>query len=174
LELINEVLDIARIETGRLSISPEPVVLADTVRDVLTLVAPLARDRQVTVRTDLAGLGDDGHVHADSNRLKQVLLNLLTNAIKYNRTGGSVLISFQITDAGRVRTLIADTGIGIPRSQLDKLFEPFERLGAEGTEIEGTGLPSSNGSSADSPASNSSPRCKARSDSSSRAGTTLP
>ena len=105
LELINEVLDIAQIESGRLTISPEPVALADTLRDVLTLVAPLARDRDVSLRTRTStGWRDDGHVHADRNRLKQVLLNLLANAIKYNRTGGRVDVSFHITDTGRVRT----------------------------------------------------------------------
>ena len=141
LELINEVLDIARIESGRLSISPEPVALADTVRDVLDArrAAGERSPDQRSTRTS-TGLADDGHVYADRNRLKQVLLNLLSNAVKYNRAGGRVDVSFQITDTGRVRTLIADTGIGIEPDQLQKLFEPFERLGAEATEVEGTGL----------------------------------
>ena len=81
-----------------------------------------------------------GHVHADRQRLKQVLLNVLSNAIKYNRPGGRVDVSFQATDTGRVRTTIADTGIGIAPDQVAKLFEPFERLGAERTDVEGTGL----------------------------------
>ena len=140
LELINEVLELARIEAGQMTISPEPVALADTIREVLALVAPLARDRDVTLRNDTAGLAHDGHVHADRHRLKQVLLNVLSNAIKYNRPGGRVDVSFQITPAGRVRTTIADTGIGIHPDQLAKLFEPFERLGAELTQVEGTGL----------------------------------
>ena len=140
LELINEVLDIARIESGRLTLSPEPVWLADTVRDVVTLVGPLARDARVSLNANMDGLVDDGHVYADRNRLKQVLLNLLSNSIKYNRRGGRVDVSFQISETGRVRTLIADTGIGIEPDQLQKLFQPFERLGAEATEIEGTGL----------------------------------
>ncbi len=140
LALINEVLELARIEAGQMAISPEPVALADTIREVLALVAPLARDRDVMLRIDTAGLARDGHVHADRHRLKQVLLNLLSNAIKYNRPGGRVDVSFQITETSRVRTTIADTGIGIAHEQLDKLFEPFERLGAELTQVEGTGL----------------------------------
>ena len=123
-----------------MTISPEPVALADTSREVLALVAPLARDRDVTLRSDTTGLAHDGHVHADRHRLKQVLLNVLSNAIKYNRRGGRVDVSFQVTVAGRVRTTIADTGIGIQPDQLAKLFEPFERLGAELTQVEGTGL----------------------------------
>jgi len=140
LALVNEVLDLARIESGQMTISLEPVALADTIHDALTLVAPLARDRDVSLNLDTDGLAHDGHVHADRNRLKQVLLNVLSNAIKYNRPGGQVDISFQITDNGRVRTMVADTGTGIAPEHLAKLFEPFERLGAERTDVEGTGL----------------------------------
>jgi PAS domain S-box-containing protein len=140
LELINEVLDLARIEAGRLAISPEPVALANAIDEALELIAPLASEREVTVRADTTGIAEDGHVSADRNRLKQVLLNLLSNAIKYNHAGGQVEISFATSGNGRVRTRIADTGIGIPADHLPKLFEPFERLGAEQTAIEGTGL----------------------------------
>jgi signal transduction histidine kinase/CheY-like chemotaxis protein len=139
LNLINEVLDLARIEAGRLAVSPEPVALADAVNEALDLIAPLASERHVTVRADTTGIADDLHVSADQNRLKQVLLNLFSNAIKYNRAGGKVEVSFETAD-GRVRTRIADTGIGIRADYLPKLFEPFERLGAEQTDIEGTGL----------------------------------
>ena len=140
LQLINEVLDLTRIEAGRLAVSPEPVALADAVDEALELIAPLASDQDVTVHADTSGIAVDGHVSADRNRLKQILLNLLSNAIKYNRVGGSVEISFATSDTGRVRTRIADTGIGIRADHLPKLFEPFERLGAEQTDIEGTGL----------------------------------
>jgi PAS domain S-box-containing protein len=139
LQLINEVLDLTRIEAGRLAVSAEPVALADAINEALELIAPLASERDVTVHSDTAGIADDGHVSADRNRLKQVLLNLLSNAIKYNRARGQVRISFAST-AGRVRIQIADTGIGIRAEHLPKLFEPFERLGAEQTDIEGTGL----------------------------------
>jgi PAS domain S-box-containing protein len=140
LGLINEVLELAKIETGRTSISVEPVALADTVGEALALVGPLAGERDVTLASHTDGLGHDVHVHADRQRLKQVLLNVLANAIKYNRPGGRADVSFQVTDTGRVRTTIADTGIGIQPEQMVKLFEPFERLGAEHTQIEGTGL----------------------------------
>ena len=140
LALVNEVLDLARIESGQMTISREPVALADAVHDALALLAPMARERHVSLGIDTDGLADDGHVYADRNRFKQVLLNVLSNAIKYNRPGGRVDVSFQITEGGRVRTMIADTGIGIAPAHLGKLFEPFERLGAEQTDVDGTGL----------------------------------
>ena len=141
LALVDEVLDLARIESGQMTISPEPVALANTVHDALALLAPMAHERHVTLAVNTDGLAHDGHVHADRNRFKQVLLNVLSNAIKYNRPGGGrVDVSFQISEGARVRTMIADTGIGIAPEQLDKLFEPFERLGAERTDVEGTGL----------------------------------
>ena len=140
LALVNEVLDLARIESGQMTISPEPVALADAVHDALALLAPMARERHVSLGIDPDGLADDGYVYADRNRFKQVLLNVLSNAIKYNRPGGQVDVSFQLTEGGRVRTMIADTGIGIAPEHLDKLFEPFERLGAEQTDVGGTGL----------------------------------
>ena len=140
LELVNEVLDLAQIESGQMTISPEPVALADAIRDALALLAPTARERDVSLHADTSGLADDGHVYADRFRFQQVLLNLLSNAIKYNRPSGRVDISFHVTQARRVRTVIADTGIGIQPEHQATLFEPFERLGAELTEVEGTGL----------------------------------
>jgi PAS domain S-box-containing protein len=140
LQLINEVLDLTSIEAGRLSVSPEPVALADAVNEAIELIAPLALERDVTVHADTTGLAGDGHVMADRNRLKQVLLNLLSNAIKYNRAGGKVEISFTTIATHHVQTRIADTGTGIRADQLPKLFEPFERLGAKPAETEGTGL----------------------------------
>lgn len=138
LELINEVLDIARIETGRLPLSPEPVRLADAVREALDLVRPLAAERQVTL--DGGGSIGDGYVLADRQRLKQVFLNLLSNAIKYNRAGGIVTIACTPVTDGFLRVSIRDTGHGIAPEHLDRLFQPFDRLGAEATGIEGTGL----------------------------------
>jgi signal transduction histidine kinase/CheY-like chemotaxis protein len=140
LELINEVLEISRIEAGELALSPEPVPLAETVREVLSLVGPLAAERGVRLATRLGELAEDSHVQADRQRLRQALLNLLSNAIKYNRANGRVDISFETVNGGRIRTLIADTGIGIDPQRLAGLFEPFERLGAEHSDIEGTGL----------------------------------
>lgn len=139
LELINEVLDLARVESGRLSVSPEAVELESAVREAVELVAPLAAERGVGLRVDPSGLSGHRYVNADRNRLNQVLLNLLSNAIKYNRPRGHVEVAFEVTPE-RMRLLVADDGIGIPGEQLSKLFEPFERLGAEQTEVEGTGL----------------------------------
>ncbi len=94
LQLINEVLDIASVESGRLAISPEPVQLTELTHEAVTLVAPIAREREITINLDVTGLGEDSHAFADRNRLKQILLNLLSNAIKYNRPGGAVTVSF--------------------------------------------------------------------------------
>jgi CheY-like chemotaxis protein/anti-sigma regulatory factor (Ser/Thr protein kinase) len=140
LELINEVLELSRIESGQLSLSPEPVPLAETVREALELVEPLAAAREVTLSADMSAVAKDGHVHGDRQRLKQVLLNLLSNAIKYNHTGGRVEVAFAKPSAERVRIVVADTGIGIAPDLLARAFEPFDRLGAEQSEIEGTGL----------------------------------
>jgi len=140
LELINAVLDVAKTEAGQITISPEPVALADSIRYVFALVARLAHEHDVRLQLHAGGSADDARVHADRNRLNQVLLHLVSNAIKYNRAGGRVDVSFARTSAGRVRTSIADTGIGIGPDQLTRLFEPFERLGAEVSEVEGTGL----------------------------------
>jgi CheY-like chemotaxis protein/anti-sigma regulatory factor (Ser/Thr protein kinase) len=140
LELINEVLELSRIEAGQLQMSPEPVPLQETVREAVDLISPLADKQGVTVDTDVEALTGDGHVHADRQRLKQVLLNLLSNAIKYNRAGGHVEISFVRPNDEFTRIIVADTGIGIDPSQLSGVFEPFDRLGAEASDTEGTGL----------------------------------
>jgi PAS domain S-box-containing protein len=137
LELINEVLDITRIEAGRLELSPEPVAVGEVVADSLSLIAPLAAQRNVQLNTELA-TPHEGYVLADRQRLRQILLNLLSNAVKYNRDGGLVAISVTETPRGRRRINIIDTGPGIPREKLDRLFTPFERLGQSA--VEGTGI----------------------------------
>jgi PAS domain S-box-containing protein len=139
LELINDVLDISRIEAGGLEPSPELVPVAETVREALALVAPLAAQRDVRISAGMR-LGDDRHVNADRRLLAQVLLNLLSNAIKYNREGGRVDVSLSTTENGRIRMLVADTGPGIEPELLTRVFEPFDRLGAEYTDIPGSGL----------------------------------
>jgi CheY-like chemotaxis protein len=137
LELINEVLDVSRIAAGRLSLSPEPVGVAEAIDEAISLVRPLANSREVTMTCeDTNGL----HLHADRQRLKQVLLNLLSNAIKYNHPGGDVAITCEKSEPGRLLIHVADTGIGIDETRMSRLFEPFDRLGAEQTEVEGTGL----------------------------------
>jgi signal transduction histidine kinase/ActR/RegA family two-component response regulator len=139
LSLINEVLDISRIEIGALSLSPEPVWLPDVLDEQLALMAPMAAERAVTIGVR-ATPAVTGHVLADRQRLKQVLLNLLSNAVKYNRQGGRVWIECRESAPGRLRIDVTDTGFGIPPDKLDRLFTPFDRLGAEQTGVEGTGI----------------------------------
>jgi len=139
LDLINEVLDIARIEAGRLSLSPEPVVVEDVIQRAVDLVRPLAAQRGVTLDVRPLPVHDQA-VLADRQRLTQILLNLLSNAVKYNRPEGMVTVSVESTLPARLRIMVADTGSGVPPEKLKLLFHPFERLGAEHTGIEGTGL----------------------------------
>jgi PAS domain S-box-containing protein len=137
LGLIDEVLDISRIATGSLSLSPEPVSVTEVVFEAVDLIQPLAAERGIALRAeDANGL----HVLADRQRLKQVLLNLLANAVKYNREGGSVDVNWSKAPGDRLRVAVSDTGSGIPAEVLERLFVPFDRLGAEATGVEGTGL----------------------------------
>jgi signal transduction histidine kinase/ActR/RegA family two-component response regulator len=138
LDLINEVLDITRIEAGNFQISPEAVAVGDLVDEVVELTRPLAEKAQIVVTVD--GTCVDDFVLADVQRLKQVLLNLLGNAVKYNRLGGTVAVWCSRRDPARLRISVRDTGLGIRPEQCDLLFVPFERLGAERTHIEGTGV----------------------------------
>ncbi|HET6910753.1 MAG TPA: ATP-binding protein [Mycobacteriales bacterium] len=139
LDLINEVLDIARIETGTLPLSPEPVLVSEVVADSLTLMQPLAAHRRLRLNADRPSPAQL-HVLADRQRLKQILLNLIGNAIKYNHDGGSVTVSFERGDDDQLRIHVTDTGPGIRPEQLPRLFVPFERLGAERSDVEGAGV----------------------------------
>jgi signal transduction histidine kinase/CheY-like chemotaxis protein len=139
LDLINEILDLARIESGRLTLSSEPVRMREALKDAVDLVRPLAIEKGVSLNPDIA-LRCDHHVQADRQRLKQVLLNLLSNAIKFNRKGGSVVLSCEEIEGGKLRIEVLDSGPGISPEGLKKIFTPFERLGADGTEAGGTGL----------------------------------
>ena len=139
LELINEVLDISRIESGTLSISLEPVHLGSVFAEALSLIRPLADEAEVRLSADPSERGDL-HVLADQQRLKQVLINLLSNAVKYNRRGGEVRVRCTELAEGRVEIAVADTGRGMTAEQLERLFDPFDRLGAERDDVEGTGL----------------------------------
>lgn len=138
LDLINEVLDITRIESGQLSLSPEPVLVRDVVQRSVELVKPLAAQRGISLTIEPSPADDA--VTADRQRLGQVLLNLLSNALKYNSANGRVTISTGRPSPDRYRIAITDTGAGIPESKLARLFQPFERLGAEESKVEGTGL----------------------------------
>ncbi len=139
LELINEVLDISRIESGTMSLSLEPVHVGSVIADALSLIRPLADEAQVTLIHDPAEPGDL-HALADQQRLKQVLINLLSNAVKYNRRGGEVRVRCSEPDDALIEIAVQDTGRGMTTAQLARLFQPFDRLGAEGSGIEGTGL----------------------------------
>ncbi|MHB1188879.1 PAS domain-containing protein [Thiobacillus sp.] len=137
LELINEVLDLSKVESGHIDLSLEPVEVCLIVEDCLGLVGPLADQRDIQLsHKGLKGAA----VRADRTRLKQALLNLLTNAIKYNRDAGSVHIEVQLEGADRLRIRVTDTGLGIPAARLVELFQPFNRLDAEHSDIEGTGI----------------------------------
>jgi CheY-like chemotaxis protein/anti-sigma regulatory factor (Ser/Thr protein kinase) len=139
LALIDEVLDIARIETDRLQLAIEPVSLRELIQECLDLIGPLAATRDLRLHANLCEL-QLPMVQADRQRLKQVLLNLLSNAVKYNHAGGLVRLTTSINGNDQLRLEIQDTGIGILPNKLPRLFEPFDRLGAEQSDVEGTGL----------------------------------
>jgi PAS domain S-box-containing protein len=138
LGLINEVLDISRIESNRLSLSVEPVSVNEVVLEAIDLVSPLCADRGIELAATISQ--PPSFVLADRQRLKQVLLNLLSNAIKYNRMRGRVDVSCEALGDDRVAMRVTDTGPGFPLEDLDRLFAPFDRLGSETTGAEGTGL----------------------------------
>jgi signal transduction histidine kinase/CheY-like chemotaxis protein len=139
LDLINEVLDITRIETGTFQISSEPVLAGEVLADIVQLTGPLAAQANIHLIAG-ASLEGDTHVLADRQRLKQILLNLVSNAIKYNRPGGTVALSCELAGTTELRIKVHDTGPGIRPEHLELLFTPFERLGAEHTNVEGTGI----------------------------------
>ncbi len=137
LELINDVLDISRIEAGEMSLSLEPIHLTPLVAETLRLMAPLATTGNVTLLP--AEGAPDVLVLADRQRVRQILLNVLSNAIKYNKDGGRVWVTWEL-DADVVRLSVRDEGPGIPPELHRRLFEPFDRLGAESTSVEGAGI----------------------------------
>jgi CheY-like chemotaxis protein len=139
LGLIDEVLDIARIEAGRLRLSLEPVPVKQVLDEARSLLRPLAAERNMRLEVEAAETFNL-HVLADRQRLQQVLLNLLSNAIKYTPEGGTVTLLCQEAPGSRVRFKVSDTGPGIPPDKLAVLFTPFERLGVEASGIEGSGL----------------------------------
>jgi PAS domain S-box-containing protein len=137
LALINELLDIAAIEAGRMPLALEPVVVADLIAEAVSLIRPLADQHSILLVVPPAG---DDQVVADRQGLKQILLNLLSNAVKYNRTGGRVQLACEQVAGQRLQLKVTDTGPGIPPESIERLFVPFDRLGSEQTSIEGTGL----------------------------------
>ena len=139
LSLVNDVLDIARVESGFEVASLETVDVADVIRECRTLMAQRAERREISINVDIATI-EETYALSDRQRLRQVLLNLLSNAIKYTTRNTTVTVSATHTAAGRCRIAVTDAGPGIPEEQLTRLFQPFERLGAEHGIIEGTGL----------------------------------
>jgi len=170
LSLINEILDLARIESGRMALSMEPVWVGDVLQESIDMIRPLAAQRDIELQGENWET-DQRYLWADRQRLKQVLLNLLSNAIKYNRSGGKVVLSTREIDpddpidgegstasaAGRrkadmlfpgtsqrsgrrLRVSVSDTGHGIPMEDLQRIFVSFERIEIGHSEVEGTGL----------------------------------
>lgn len=137
LQLINEMLDLAKIESGRIDLSLEPVEVRLVIEECLSLVSTLADKRGIRIESACLPWVA---MRADRIRLKQVLINLLSNAVKYNREGGSVKLDVQHKGIDRLRIGVSDTGLGIPAARLEELFQPFNRLGAEAKTIEGTGI----------------------------------
>jgi PAS domain S-box-containing protein len=138
LNLINEVLDISRIEAGNLQLSVEPVCIEEAIHEALDLMRPLAAERTIGLAPS-SPLESSTYVLADRQRLKQVLLNLLSNAVKYTAVSGSVTVAFS-DSKGLTRISVRDNGAGIAVDKLARLFTPFDRLGAEQSTVEGTGL----------------------------------
>jgi PAS domain S-box-containing protein len=138
LRLIDDVLDLSRIEAGRISISSEPVAVADVLIEVVHTLEPMAVRAGIQISID-APLEPMPRVEADRTRLAQVLMNFGSNAIKYGRPNGHVTLRTELV-GGRLRIVVSDDGIGIPEDKREKIFEPFQRAGQEAGPIEGTGI----------------------------------
>ena len=148
LALVNDVLDLSRVDSGQMTVALEPVPLGTVTDDALSMVVPLAAQAGIELRvvgadedSTLEDTLDDGEVRvvADPVRLRQVLVNLLSNAVKYNRPGGRVRVSWGIHEK-HCDLRIADNGVGMSPEKVARLFEPFNRLGAEASGVEGTGI----------------------------------
>ncbi|MDX9972885.1 MAG: PAS domain S-box protein [FCB group bacterium] len=138
LKLINEILDLAKIESGQLSLSPESVSLSEVMVECQGMIEGQAQKRGIQMT--FPEFEVPCFVHADRTRLKQILINFLSNAIKYNREQGSVEVTYSAATLGRIRIAIRDTGAGLPPEKLAQLFQPFNRLGQEASGEEGTGI----------------------------------
>lgn len=137
LDLVNDVLDLAKIETGRYELNLQKVAVPRLINDVLKLLNVLAEKNQITITCEFEN--NEISVMADLRSLKQSLINLITNAIKYNKVGGVITITVQEQDDGTCKVSIADTGEGIAEEALEKIFEPFERV-SDRSNIEGSGV----------------------------------
>ncbi len=138
LDLINEILDLALIESGKMPMSQEPVSLIEVMLECQVMIEPQAQKRGIGLT--ISRLEVPGFVNADRTRLKQVLINLLSNAIKYNKPGGTVTVEYTQRMPDLIRVSVRDTGAGLSAEQLAQLFQPFNRLGMENSAEEGTGI----------------------------------
>jgi signal transduction histidine kinase len=148
LSLINEILDLSKIESGHINLSLEEVCLKDALFESIQLITPLSEKRAINIQIKINGMSvksDEQYsqieITVDKTRLKQILLNLLSNAVKYNNDNGSITINCDESfDEQILRLRITNTGMGLSKEQQKSIFKPFERLGAEQTLIEGTGI----------------------------------
>ncbi len=142
--LINEILDLSRIESGNLALSVEPMDPVQAIEECLNLLAPLTEERNITIIDETANTvsGNGALILADFTRFKQILVHLVANAIKYNNEGGEVKLSTSVDDEGVTgyRITVADNGPGIEAEKISSIFEPFNRLGQEAGEVEGSGI----------------------------------
>jgi CheY-like chemotaxis protein/two-component sensor histidine kinase len=138
LDLINEILDLAVIESGRLTLSRESVLLIDVIQECQAMIAPQAQKRDIQL--SFLPFDTSWYANADHTRVKQVMINLLSNAIKYNREHGSIIVECTEPDPERIRISIKDSGKGLSSENLAQLFQPFNRLGQEEGAEEGTGI----------------------------------
>ncbi|MHB1459717.1 MAG: PAS domain S-box protein [Armatimonadota bacterium] len=138
LSLINEILDLATVESGKIALSMEPVSVADVFREIQTMMEPQVRKRDITI--SFPHIDTSSYVRADRTRLKQVMINLISNAIKYNQTGGSIIVESSEVAPENIRISVKDTGIGISSEKVAELFQSFNRLGLENSSVEGTGI----------------------------------
>jgi CheY-like chemotaxis protein len=138
LELINEILDLALVESGKLSLTPEPVVLIEIMRECQAMIEPQAQQRDI--KLTFLPFDHSWFAYSDRIRLKQVLINLLSNAVKYNCVHGTIEVSCSANSTGHLRINIKDSGAGLDSEQLAQLFQPFNRLGQEHGSEEGTGI----------------------------------
>jgi PAS domain S-box-containing protein len=138
LRLINEILDLAMIESGKVTMSQESMSLGEVLQDCKGMIEPQAAKRGITLT--LPKFDQPLYVHADRTRVKQVMINLLSNAVKYNTAGGSVTVQCSVSEQHRVRICVKDTGAGLAADQIEQLFQPFNRVGQEDSSEEGTGI----------------------------------
>lgn len=139
LQLINDVLDLAKIESGNMTVSLEPVLVSRLISECFTLVQPQADAKGIRLVATVAQFNNT-YVVADNVRVKQVLLNLLSNAVKYNHVGGEVEVQLSMQEGQELRISVRDTGRGIPIQRQNEVFQPFNRLSAENSNIEGSGV----------------------------------